>query len=123
MTRCPFSLPRLVNITRTGQVIYKAEKDACRAFLDPQRDELAGGPKRNFRILDPPGIPGGVHPAHSIEGGARDSLLRLVLEHHNVEADLLQQCHQQGRKKDLDQDRDTAMCVQGTGHIPGGHAG
>ncbi len=53
MTRCPFSLSRLVKVTATGQVIYKAEKDACRAFPDPQRDELASGPKRNFQILDP----------------------------------------------------------------------
>lgn len=73
MTRCPFSLSRLVKVTETGQVIYKAEKDACRAFPDPQRDELArgGAPgtpgRRNFQILDPldflaeftrPGVPG-----------------------------------------------------------------
>jgi hypothetical protein len=53
MTRCPFSLSRLVRVTATGQVIYKAEKDACRAFPDPQDDELARGPNRNFQILDP----------------------------------------------------------------------
>ena len=53
MTRCPFSLSRLVQVTPTGQVIYKAEKDACRAFPDPQRDGLARGPQRNFQILDP----------------------------------------------------------------------
>lgn len=53
MTRCPFSLSRLVKVTKTGQVIYKAEKDACRAFPDPQHDELARGPKRNFQILAP----------------------------------------------------------------------
>jgi hypothetical protein len=53
MPRCPFSLSRLVKVPRTGPVIYKAEKDACRAFPDPQRDELARGPKRNFQILDP----------------------------------------------------------------------
>ena len=35
-TRCPFSLSRLVKVTKTGQVVYKAEKDACRAFPDPQ---------------------------------------------------------------------------------------
>ena len=35
MTCCPFSLSRLVKVTETGQVIYKAEKDACRAFPDP----------------------------------------------------------------------------------------
>ena len=53
MMRCPFSLSRLVKVTKTGQVIYKAEKDACRAFPDPQRDELVRGPRRNFQILDP----------------------------------------------------------------------
>ena len=53
MTRCPFSLSRLVKVTETGQVIYKAEKDACRAFPDPQDDELARGTRRNFQILDP----------------------------------------------------------------------
>ncbi len=53
LTRCPFSLSRLVKVTKTGQVVYKAEKDACRAFPDPQRDELARGPRRNFQILDP----------------------------------------------------------------------
>jgi hypothetical protein len=41
MTRCPFSLSRLVKVTKTGQVVYKAEKEACRAFPDPQRDGLA----------------------------------------------------------------------------------
>ena len=40
MTRCPFSLARLVTVSDTGQVIYKAEKDACRAFPDPQTDGL-----------------------------------------------------------------------------------
>ena len=53
MTRCPFSLSRLVKVTETRQVIYKAEKDACRVFPDPQDDELARGTRRNFQILDP----------------------------------------------------------------------
>ena len=53
MTRCPFSLSRLVKVTKTGQVVYKAEKDACRAFPDPRGNDLASGSKRNFQILDP----------------------------------------------------------------------
>ena len=52
-TRCPFSLSRLVKVTKTGQVVYKAEKDACRAFPDPRGNGLAPGPKRNFQILEP----------------------------------------------------------------------
>ena len=53
MTRCPLSLSRLGKVTKTGQVIYKAEKDACRAFPDPQGDGLKSGPRRNFQILAP----------------------------------------------------------------------
>jgi hypothetical protein len=53
MTRCPFSLSRLVKVTASGEVVYKAEKDACRAFPDPQGDGLATGPKRNFQVLSP----------------------------------------------------------------------
>ena len=53
MTRCPFSLSRLVKVTKSGEVVYKAEKDACRAFPDPQGDGLQSGAKRNFQILSP----------------------------------------------------------------------
>jgi hypothetical protein len=53
ITRCPLSLARLVKVTATGQVVYKAEKQACRAFPDPKGNELARGPKRNFQILPP----------------------------------------------------------------------
>lgn len=53
MTRCPFSLSRLVKVSKTGEVVYKAEKDACRAFPDPQRELLAAGVKRNFQVLSP----------------------------------------------------------------------
>jgi hypothetical protein len=53
MARCPFSLSRLVKVTETGQVIYKAEKPSCRAFPDPKGDGIQRGPKRNYQILDP----------------------------------------------------------------------
>ena len=53
MTRCPFSLSRLVKVTEAGQVVYKAEKDACRAFPEAQGDGLRPGPRRNFQVLDP----------------------------------------------------------------------
>jgi len=33
MTRCPFSLSRLVQVTATGQVIYKAKKGCGRSYL------------------------------------------------------------------------------------------
>jgi len=53
ITRCPFSLSRLVKVTDTGQVVYKAEKHACRAFPDHKGDGVASGPKRNFQVLGP----------------------------------------------------------------------
>ena len=80
MTRCPFSLSRLVQVTPTGQVIYKAEKDACRAFPDPQDEGLASGPTRNFQILDPLDFLAEFTQHIPPQGGAPDSLLRLVLE-------------------------------------------
>ncbi|NLX99208.1 MAG: hypothetical protein GXY83_23980 [Rhodopirellula sp.] len=49
----PFSLSRLVEVTSSGQVVYKAEKDACRPFPNPEDAGLARGPKRNFQILSP----------------------------------------------------------------------
>ena len=85
MTRCPFSLSRLVKVTETGQVVYKAEKHACRAFPDQNGDGMQSGPKRNYQLLPPldflaPRLPQTGHSAHSGEGGASDSLLWLVLQ-------------------------------------------
>jgi len=53
MTRCLFSLSRLVKVSDTGQVIYQAEKQACRDFPDPKGDGLRAGVPRNFQILSP----------------------------------------------------------------------
>ena len=60
MTRCPFSLSRLVKISESGQVVYKAEKQACRAFPDQNGDGMQSGRapshsdgRRNYQILPP----------------------------------------------------------------------
>ena len=53
ITRCPFSLSRLVKVSATGQVVYQAAKQACRAFPDPKGDGTQPGVKRNFQILSP----------------------------------------------------------------------
>ncbi|MFC1652818.1 transposase, partial [Planctomycetota bacterium] len=53
ITRCPFSLSRLIKVTDTGQIVYKAEKHACRAFPDQNGDGITSGPKRNFQVLGP----------------------------------------------------------------------
>jgi hypothetical protein len=80
MTRSPFSLSRLVKVTESGQVIYKAEKYACQAL-----ERAAGrrpGDGAQAELPDPrsAGFPGGVHPTYSAPGRAPDPLLRLVLE-------------------------------------------
>ncbi len=80
MTRCPFSLSRLVEVTSSGQVVYKAEKEACRPFPDPEDAGLGRGVKRNFQILSPLDFLTRVHAAHSGQGLASDPLLRLVFE-------------------------------------------
>ena len=51
ITRCPFSLSRLVKMNELGQMVYKAEKASCRSFLHPGGDGLQAGPKRNCQIL------------------------------------------------------------------------
>jgi len=53
MTRCPFSLSRLVKVSDTGQVVNQAEKQACRTFRDPKGNGTQVGVKRNFQILPP----------------------------------------------------------------------
>ena len=49
MTRCPFSLSRLVKVTDTGQVVYKAEKQACRAFPDQNGDGTHAGTEAELK--------------------------------------------------------------------------
>jgi len=53
MIRCPFSLSRLVKISESGQVVYKAEKPARPAFPDQHGDGMQSGLKRNYQILPP----------------------------------------------------------------------
>ena len=44
---------RLVKVSDTGQIVYQAEKQACRAFPDPKGDGIRAGVNRNFKILPP----------------------------------------------------------------------
>ena len=85
MIRCPFSLSRLIKVTETGQVVYKAEKQACQAFPEQNGDGIASGPKRNFQILSPldflaPRLPKTVHPAHSAQRISYNSLLWFLFQ-------------------------------------------
>ena len=85
MTRCPFSLSRLVKVSDTGQVVFQAEKKACRAFPDLKGDGTRVGVKRNFKIFSAldfltPRLRQTGHTTHSAERFVVDSLLRMVLE-------------------------------------------
>ena len=75
-----WSLSRLVKVTDTGQVVYKAEKDACRAFPDPRADDLEAGAKRNFQILSPLDFLAEFMCAHSAQRFSWRSLLWLLFE-------------------------------------------
>ncbi len=92
MTRCPFSLSRLVKVTKTGQVIYKAEKSSCRSFPEAMGDGIQNGPKRNYQNPLAVGFPGRVYAAHSAEGCSSSSLLWLVFQQESGPAE------QEGRR-------------------------
>ena len=53
MVRCPFSLARIVRVTESGSVVYRAERGDCRRFPTPASRDLAGGASRNFQVFDP----------------------------------------------------------------------
>jgi len=53
ISRCPFSLERIIKLTDTDHVVYKAEHKDCRKFPDPGDETLKGGVSRNFQIFDP----------------------------------------------------------------------
>ncbi len=46
MLRCPFSLERMIRVTKEGKVIYLAEKKACRRFPKPTSPRA---PRRTHR--------------------------------------------------------------------------
>ncbi len=117
MTRCPFSLSRLVKVSDKGQVIYKAEKASCRSFPDPGGDGLQAGRapsrsdgRRNYQILSPldflaPLSPQTGHAAYSHQGISPDPLLRLVLQQEPGDAEegggsngIRRRVHRHGRR-------------------------
>jgi len=53
ISRCPFSLERIIKLTDTDHVVYKAEHKNCRRFPDPADARLKAGTSRNFQIFSP----------------------------------------------------------------------
>jgi ribosomal protein S27E len=53
LARSPFSLGRLVRITESGQVVYRAQHDRPQRFPDPASEDLLNGVSRNFQVFEP----------------------------------------------------------------------
>ena len=48
IARCPFSLDRIMKLTKIDHVVYKAENPKCRRFPEPGDDRLKVGVNRKF---------------------------------------------------------------------------
>jgi len=53
MARCPLSLARVVRISPSGQVVYRAEKQRPLRFPEPASAGLFGATARNFQVFQP----------------------------------------------------------------------
>lgn len=52
ISRCPFSLARMIKVTETGQVIYRSVKSGCVRFPNPGDERLRQGVSRNFQVFE-----------------------------------------------------------------------
>jgi len=52
ISRCPFSLARMIKVTEDGGVIYRAGKSECVRFPQPGDERLREGMSRNFQVFD-----------------------------------------------------------------------
>jgi len=53
ISRCPFSLARMVSLTDDGKVLYRASNPNCIPFPKTGDSELAAGMRRNYEVFDP----------------------------------------------------------------------
>jgi hypothetical protein len=49
--RCPFSLARIIRLTKEGSVLYREEKERCHRFPGAASRDFRGGPSRNFQVF------------------------------------------------------------------------
>ena len=52
ISRCPFSLVRMIKVTEEGQVIYRTGKSGCLRFPNPGDERLREGMARNFQVFE-----------------------------------------------------------------------
>jgi hypothetical protein len=53
ISRCPFSLTRMVSLTDNGKILYRASKPGCIPFPKVGDPELDVGIPRNYEMFDP----------------------------------------------------------------------
>ncbi len=53
ISRCPFSLTRIIRLTDEGNVLYRAGKSTCLPFPILRNEKIKAGAKRNFEIFKP----------------------------------------------------------------------
>ncbi|MFA6567383.1 MAG: hypothetical protein WCS96_04155, partial [Victivallales bacterium] len=67
---------RILKITPTGHVVYKAEHDSCRKFPEPASGDLRAGVNRNFQVFDPLDFLAEVTQHIPNKGGTHDKILK-----------------------------------------------
>jgi hypothetical protein len=53
ISRCPFSLARMVSVTNDGKILYRAGKAECIPFPKTGDKDLSSGMRRNYEVYDP----------------------------------------------------------------------
>jgi hypothetical protein len=53
ISRCPFSLARIISLTDDGKILYRASAPNCIPFPKAGDNELVAGNPRNFEIYEP----------------------------------------------------------------------
>jgi len=51
ISRCPFSLARMIKVTEDGRVVYRAGKSQCVRYPKPGDERLREGVSRNFQVF------------------------------------------------------------------------
>ena len=111
MTRCPFSLSRLVKVTASGAGRLQGGEGRLPGLSRSAGRRPDDRAEAEFPGPLAAGFPGRVHPAHSAQGRASDPLLRLVLQQGPRPAP------QGGRRGRLD--LPSPVLGRGRGSVPG----
>ena len=87
ITRCPFSLARLVKVTGNESGGLPGGEGIEPLLPRPWWRRHTSGPQAELSDPLPAGFPGGIHAAYSRQGSASDPLLRLVFQQEPGDAE------------------------------------